>query len=681
MTAGRSFGRVPIILAAFALVATLGGYARPPAARAATSPFTDIAGTTFEADVDWLFDEGITKGCSATLYCPNDLVTRGQMASFVARMFDLPSTTTDFFTDDDGTTHEIEINKLARSGITTGCTTTTFCPAEPVSRGQMAAFLVRAIPLADGAGNDYFRDDNGTTHEDDIDRAAAAGISTGCGTWLYCPAASLTRGQMAGFLHRVESPVAPPAHPAPSGPQTLFVEIDGDDLANACLVNSLPCRTIRHAIDVAVKSDAIEVGPGLFKEHSLAARSDLTITGVSGATTIDAGRRNGVRVLSVAADSAVTLAHLILTGGGGVVPGYVNGRVIWAPGTTMVAGGAIWNGGALQLIDVTARSNVAMRGGGIYNDTGATLTMTDSMVRDNIADWGGGIFSFGSLSISGSAIEGNKAQGAGGIHTSEGVSIEGSRITGNSAGDGGAGGVSGGNGHISIVDSTIIGNVAKGNGGGISGQDVSVNTSTISGNTARFGGGVRGGKVVIDRATIAGNTATSSGGGICAYLVKATNSTISANRATVSGGGTSSLCGSMGADLALVTNSTITGNRAASAAGIEGGIGPIELRNTLVVANPSTQGSELVSPVDWIESSASIIGIPAGLTVADILDPDGLQDNGGPTQTIALTNAASNPARHHGDAATCAAAPVGGLDQRGQPRTSPCDIGAYELQP
>ncbi len=78
---------------------------------------------------------------------------------------------------------------------------------------------------------------------------------------------------------------------------------------------------------------------------------------------------------------------------------------------------------------------------------------------------------------------------------------------------------------------------------------------------------------------------------------------------------------------------------------------------------------------------ASIVGIPAGLTLADILDPAGLADNGGPTETIALTDSATNPARHKADAATCAAAPVGGLDQRGLPRAAPCDIGAYELQP
>ena len=48
-------------------------------------------------------------------------------------------------TDDDGTTHEPNINRVRAAGITTGCTATTYCPKQPVTRGQMAAFLFRAL--------------------------------------------------------------------------------------------------------------------------------------------------------------------------------------------------------------------------------------------------------------------------------------------------------------------------------------------------------------------------------------------------------------------------------------------------------------------------------------------------------------------------------------------------------
>lgn len=189
-----------------------------PAAAVVSSPFTDIGSSPFKADIEWLYSEGITSGCQATLYCPNDPVTREQMASYLARMFDLPPTGTDFFTDDENSIHETNINRLAASGVTSGCTATTYCPRALVTRAQMASFLVRADNLNTGAGRNYFNDDNGTIHEANIDRAAAAGIATGCGTWKYCPNGSVTRGQMAAFLHRVVLPVTPPPYPAPPPP-------------------------------------------------------------------------------------------------------------------------------------------------------------------------------------------------------------------------------------------------------------------------------------------------------------------------------------------------------------------------------------------------------------------------------------------------------------------------------
>ena len=67
------------------------------------------------------------------------------MASFLVRAFHLPATSTDFFTDDEGSQHEGSINRLAAAGITGGCGPSTFCPRASVTRGQMAAFLHRAV--------------------------------------------------------------------------------------------------------------------------------------------------------------------------------------------------------------------------------------------------------------------------------------------------------------------------------------------------------------------------------------------------------------------------------------------------------------------------------------------------------------------------------------------------------
>ena len=173
--------------------------------------FTDVPSShTFFADIEWLAGEGITKGCNPpanTLFCPDDPVTRGQMAAFLDRALPLAATGKDWFSDDDGSTFEAEINRLAAAGITKGCNppaNTLFCPGDPVTRGEMAAFLVRALGLP-AAGSAGFVDTVGSTFAEDIDRLAAAGITKGCNppdNTLFCPDDPVTRAQMAAFLHR-----------------------------------------------------------------------------------------------------------------------------------------------------------------------------------------------------------------------------------------------------------------------------------------------------------------------------------------------------------------------------------------------------------------------------------------------------------------------------------------------
>ncbi|HEY8171024.1 MAG TPA: PQQ-dependent sugar dehydrogenase [Candidatus Limnocylindria bacterium] len=169
--------------------------------RVVAPPFTDVVSSKFIDDITWLAQEGITSGCGGTLFCPNGLVTRGQMATFLVRALNLPTTSTDYFTDDEGNTHENSINRLRAAGITSGCGGTRFCPDGIVTRGQMASFLVRGFDLP-ATGTDYFTDDEGNTHEANINRLRASAITFGCGGTNFCPNGSVTRGQMAAFLHR-----------------------------------------------------------------------------------------------------------------------------------------------------------------------------------------------------------------------------------------------------------------------------------------------------------------------------------------------------------------------------------------------------------------------------------------------------------------------------------------------
>ncbi len=171
--------------------------------------FTDDDFSIFEADIEWLFSAGITKGCNPPTndrYCPEDNLTRGQLAAMIARGLELPATSTDYFTDDDGSVFEANINKLAAAGITFGCNVdgTLYCPDGLVTRGEMAAMFDRALDLP-ATATDFFTDDDGHLFEASINRLAESGITRGCNPPAndnYCPDDLLTRGQIAAFFRR-----------------------------------------------------------------------------------------------------------------------------------------------------------------------------------------------------------------------------------------------------------------------------------------------------------------------------------------------------------------------------------------------------------------------------------------------------------------------------------------------
>ncbi|MEA2002695.1 MAG: FG-GAP-like repeat-containing protein [Actinomycetota bacterium] len=177
-----------------------------------TGTFIDIDGSVFEADIEWLAASGITKGCNPPVndrFCPDDNVTRGQMAAFLVRGLGLTDDGGGHtFTDVGGSIFEDDIAKLAAAGITKGCNppdNTLFCPEDDVTRDQMAAFLVRALGLTDDGGGHTFTDVGGSIFEADIAKLAAAGITRGCNppdNTLFCPTDQVDRGQMAAFLHR-----------------------------------------------------------------------------------------------------------------------------------------------------------------------------------------------------------------------------------------------------------------------------------------------------------------------------------------------------------------------------------------------------------------------------------------------------------------------------------------------
>jgi len=165
----------------------------------------------FAAAIEWLALEGITEGCNPpanTMFCPDDSVTRGQMAAFLVRAQGYSAIAQDFFVDDEGSVFENAINRLRTAGVTEGCNppqNDRFCPDRSVTRGEMAAFLVRAFGYTDSGAGNYFVDDNGHIFENAIDKLRVAGVTLGCNPPTndrYCPNDDVTRGEMAAFLKR-----------------------------------------------------------------------------------------------------------------------------------------------------------------------------------------------------------------------------------------------------------------------------------------------------------------------------------------------------------------------------------------------------------------------------------------------------------------------------------------------
>ena len=117
--------------------------------------FADVpAGYPFYANVEALLHNGVTAGCSSTSYCPASPVLRSQMAVFLLRAkegggYAAPAWTGATFTDVPNDFFGPFIEELARRGITSGCTPTEYCPGQPVLRAQMAVFLLRTLLGAD----------------------------------------------------------------------------------------------------------------------------------------------------------------------------------------------------------------------------------------------------------------------------------------------------------------------------------------------------------------------------------------------------------------------------------------------------------------------------------------------------------------------------------------------------
>jgi hypothetical protein len=181
-----------------------------------TGSFLDVSSSYFAlSHIEAIAAEGITGGCSAgppPQFCPDDSVTRGQMAVFIeTSLGNPPAACTGRFSDVPiGHPFCGFIEKLAAHGITGGCTATQFCPDDPVTRGQMAVFIEAALGnLVDTCAGRFADVPAGHLFCGFIERLADDGITGGCAPGLFCPDNPVTRAQMAVFLVAAPAPLSP----------------------------------------------------------------------------------------------------------------------------------------------------------------------------------------------------------------------------------------------------------------------------------------------------------------------------------------------------------------------------------------------------------------------------------------------------------------------------------------
>jgi probable HAF family extracellular repeat protein/predicted outer membrane repeat protein len=407
--------------------------------------------------------------------------------------------------------------------------------------------------------------------------------------------------------------------------------------------------------------------------------TDTTIDG-AGLVTLSGG--TAVSVLAVNPGVTLNVARLRIVDGRGPYAGVTSadcgGAISNAGGRLAISDstfsgnrgycGAICNGGDLTVAGSTFSSNYDYGAGGGAICNGGALAIVDSTFTANGGCFNGGaIFASGATTIARSTFVYNDACNGGAIRGRATVSD--SRFVGNRAPEEGGGAISA-MGAIDVSNSTFLDNFGY-QGGAIncgwkrceetSNHELTVTGSTFSRNTAWFGGAIAGNLVTVTNTTFAdngyggwGSFGSVSGGAIYGGTLTVTNSTFARNVAV------GDVC--CGAGGALNGSGTIT--------------------NT-IVANSLAGGNCWGTFVDG-GHNLQFPDSDCGATIPStdpLLDPAGLADHGGPTQTIALLP--DSPAIDAGDDFVCAAPPVNSLDQRGLGRPGAghthCSIGSFEF--
>ena len=230
----RPAGAARAVAVAVALLASALGVSSPAAAQAQPFSDTSEDAFYSDA-VNALADGGIFEGteCAPGALCPGEPIDRKTMAVWTVRALDsqnpAPIANSRFSDVTDGSFHAPFIERMAELGVTKGCGDGTFCPDNTVTRYQMAAFLKRAFDLEPGPDPGFTDVTPSAWYYNGVAALAASAITAGCGNGTFCPNQQTSRGQMATFLARATGLVDLPQPPTPA-PTYTAITAGGESL-------------------------------------------------------------------------------------------------------------------------------------------------------------------------------------------------------------------------------------------------------------------------------------------------------------------------------------------------------------------------------------------------------------------------------------------------------------------
>lgn len=459
--------------------------------------------------------------------------------------------------------------------------------------------------------------------------------------------------------------------------------------------------TLEKIVLLGNTANATGEGGGIFNSSS--GTLTLISSTVSG-NAVHAGEGGGVYN-----DGALRMINSIVSGNRlsfGTGAGVFNGGLLTIDNSSISgnsapaddSGGGITNNGTLAISNSTISGNGAYYGGGIKSS--GTLMVSNTTISGNIAEDGGGLAVSGSVTISASVLSNNFAEFACALLIDSGnVTVSNSTISGNRSGGSAAGGTIINGGTLTISNTTISGNRGTGSSGGIDNfRALTISSSMISGNAGEMAGGIQNrGTASISSCTISGNMAGYASGILNSGTLTVSDSTVSGNTGGYFAGAIANLAENGSDANAVLLNSTIANNTTSDFSqggsqlysGQETGTGQatVQLSNTLIAGDGSRPnvaagvGGSFVSHghnLSTDNASGFLTGPGDLINTSPLLGP--LQDNGGPTQTMAILP--GSPALDAGDNTLVPASVTS--DQRGpgynRIMDGTVDMGAFEAQ-